>query len=146
MAAIKRYYALCKNALAPLQDGALLLARLTLAYGFYEPAMNKWADIDGIAGWFATLGIPWPTLNAYLAASTELAGVFLLGLGLLTRVIALPLMVVMAVAIATVHWGNGFAAGDNGFEIPLYYLLFLALLLTGGPGRFSLDRLIFGKE
>ena len=33
------------------------------------------------------------------------------------------LMIVMLVAIFTVHIGNGFAAGDNGFEIPFYYLL-----------------------
>lgn len=129
-----------------LQDVVLLLARLTVAYGFYEPAMNKWSDIDGIAGWFATLGIPWPALNAYLAASTELLGVALLSLGLLTRLISLPLMIVMVVAITTVHLGNGFAAGNNGFEIPLYYLLFLAIFLTHGPGKFSLDYLLFERK
>ena len=129
-----------------LQDSALLLARLTIAYGFYEPAMKKWANMDDIAAWFAMLGIPWPTLNAYMAATTELLGVVLLGLGLLTRLISLPLMVVMVVAIATVHWNNGFAAGDNGFEIPLYYLLFLLIFLAFGGGKFSLDHLLFRKE
>ena len=122
------------------QDLALLLLRLILAYGFYSPAMNKWSDIDAVATWFGeSLGIPFPLLNAYLAASTELAGVVLLVLGLGVRLIALPLMVVMVVAITTVHLVNGFSSGDNGFEIPLYYLLMLFTLATHGGGRFGVD-------
>ncbi|QFR50331.1 DoxX family protein [Sulfurimonas lithotrophica] len=129
------------------KDAALLLARLTLAYGFYTPAMNKWSDIDSVAVWFGeSLGIPFPTLNAYMAASTELLGVILLTLGLFTRLISIPLMVVMVVAITTVHLGNGFSAGDNGFEIPLYYFLFLLIFVANGGGKFSLDRIIFGEK
>ncbi len=127
-------------------DIALLLARLTMAYGFYTPAMQKWSDMSSVASWFGTLGIPLPTLNAYLAASTELMGVVLLTLGLFTRLISLPLIVVMVVAIATVHLGHGFSAGDNGFEIPLYYMLFLAIFASFGAGKFSLDHLLFGEE
>jgi putative oxidoreductase len=128
------------------RDAALLAVRLTLAYGFYGPAMAKWNGIDSVAEWFATLGIPFPLLNAYLSANTELLGVILLGTGLLTRLISLPLIVVMVVAIVTVHLGNGFSCGDNGLEIPLYYLLFLGVLLTTGPGRWSLDRFYCEKE
>lgn len=143
---ITRIYPKAKDILSKGQDLSLLLARLVLAYGFYNPAMNKWADIHAIAEWFETLGIPFPTLNAYMAASTELLGVVLLTLGLFTRLISLPLMVVMIVAIVTVHLPNGFAAGDNGFEIPLYYMLFLAIFASFGAGKFSLDHLLFGKD
>ena len=124
----------------------MLLARLTLAYGFYGPAMKKWSDMPSVAEWFGTLGIPFPTLNAYLAASTELLGVVLLTLGLFTRLISLPLMVVMVVAITTVHITNGFSVENNGFEIPLYYMLFLAIFASFGAGKFSLDHLFFGEE
>ncbi len=124
----------------------LLLARLVIAYGFFEPAMMKWNDIDAVAEWFGSIGIPLPGINAYLAAMTEITGVILLALGLMTRLISLPLMVVMIVAIVTVHLPNGFSAGDNGFEIPLYYLLFLLLFFAEGAGKFSLDRLIFGER
>ncbi|HEO99475.1 MAG TPA: DoxX family protein [Epsilonproteobacteria bacterium] len=143
---VTHIYPIAKEILSRGQDFALLFARLVLAYGFYNPAMNKWADIHALAEWFGTLGIPMPTINAYLAASTELLGVVLLTLGLLTRLISLPLIVVMIVAIITVHLPHGFAAGDNGFEIPLYYMLFLAIFASFGAGRFSLDHLIFGKE
>ncbi|MCK9454947.1 DoxX family protein [Sulfurimonas sp.] len=128
------------------KSSALLFARLAVAYGFYEPAMNKWSDMTSVAGWFESLGIPFPTLNAYMAATTEITGVVLLTLGFLTRLISLPLIVVMVVAIVTVHLPNGFSAGDNGFEIPLYYMLFLLLFVSHGAGNFSLDRLFFGEK
>ena len=143
---LKNIYPITKDILNKGQDTALLFARLTLAYGFYEPAMQKWSDISSVAGWFGTLGIPFPTLNAYLTASTELLGVILLTLGLFTRLISLPLIVVMIVAITTVHLAHGFSAGDNGFEIPLYYMLFLAIFASFGAGKFSLDHLFFGEE
>ena len=125
-----------------LRGLSLVFFRLTLAYGFYGPAMMKWSNMSGIADWFAGMGIPFPTLNAYLAASTEMAAVVLFPLGLFTRIISIPLMITMVVAIATVHFGNGFEAGDNGFEIPLYYLLMLFALLVNGAGKMSLDHLI----
>ena len=124
------------------KDESLLAARLILAYGFFTPAMTKFSNIGNVAEWFATLGIPLPLLNAYMAAGTEITGVVLLSLGLLTRFIALPLMVVMVVAITTVHLEHGFSAADNGFEIPLYYLIFLAILATHGSGKWSVDRWI----
>ncbi len=125
---------------------SLLFARLIVAYGFYGPAMMKWSDIDSVASWFGTLGIPFPTLNAYMAASTEMAGVVLLTLGFLIRLISIPLIVVMLVAIFTVHIHNGFSCGNNGFEIPVYYMLFLLIFITTGAGRFSLDRIVFGDK
>jgi len=128
-----------------LEDFPLLFMRLTLAYGFYVPAKMKINNINDIASWFESLGIPLPGFNAYLAAGTEAFGVVLLTLGLGTRIITLPLMITMAVAIFTVHYQNGFNAGDNGFEIPLYYLIMLFTLFVFGPGRLSLDFLIRKK-
>ena len=135
-----------KNILQNFQSISLLLARFAVAYGFYEPALNKWKDIDGIASWFGSMGIPFPTLNAYMAASTEALGVILLTIGLFTRLISVPLMVVMVVAITTVHLAHGFSAGDNGFEIPLYYMLFLFIFTAHGAGKFSVDYFLFEKS
>ncbi len=122
-----------------LQDLSLLFLRLILAYGFYTPAVNKWKNMEGIAQWFESMNYPLPLLNAYLAGTTEAAGVLLLLLGLGTRLISIPLMFTMLVAIFTVHIGNGFAAGDNGFEIPLYYFLMLLVLMAYGSGKYSID-------
>ncbi len=129
------------------RDASLLLIRLVLAYGFYEPVMGKWSDIGAVAQWFGEdLGLPFPLLNAYMAASVESLGVILLVLGLGVRLISLPLMVIMVVAITMVHWTHGFPAGDNGFEIPLYYLLMLFLLLTHGGGRYGIDACMTKKN
>jgi len=141
MKIIKTYNELT-DSLRNLESIPLLAIRLVLAYGFYEPAKNKWANIDGIATWFESLSYPLPKLNAYLAATTEALGVLLLLVGLGSRIISIPLMFVMVIAIFTVHWTNGFAAGDNGFEIPLYYFIMLFTLVIFGSGKFSLDYLL----
>ena len=143
---IKTIYPLTKNILNNGQSISLFFARIAVAYGFYDPAMQKWSDITSVASWFESIGIPFPTLNAYMAASTEILGVILLTLGLFTRLISIPLIIIMIVAIATVHLSHGFSAGDNGFEIPLYYMLFLALFASLGAGKLSLDYLLFGEE
>lgn len=125
-----------------LRDIPLLLLRLMLAYGFYKPAIYKVSDFSGTASWFKSLGMPLPTLNAYLSGITEISGVVLLTLGLGTRLITFPMIIVMIVAIFTVHINNGFSASHNGFEIPFYYMLMLFTLLVYGSGRISLDHLI----
>ncbi len=136
---------LCKlvePVLEKLQSVSLLFLRLILAYGFYEPAKMKWSDINAVAEWFGSMGFPLPTLQAYMAASTEALGVLLLTLGFATRLISIPLIIVMIVAIVTVHLPHGFSSGDNGFEIPLYYMLMLFVLVTHGGGKFSIDYFI----
>ena len=74
-----------------------------------------------------------------------MAGVLLLTLGLASRIISIPLIVVMIVAIVTVHLGNGFEAGNNGFEIPVYYILLLLVVLIYGAGKISVDSIISKK-
>lgn len=138
-------YLSIKDKLGNLKDLPPLLFRLILSYGFYGPATKKLGNVDQIAQWFDSMNFPFPTLNAYLATAAETGGFVLLFLGLATRIITIPLMIVMLVAIFTVHIGNGFSAGNNGFEIPLYYLLMLISLFITGPGKFSIDSIIENK-
>jgi len=141
---LERYKSIVQQ-IKKLNDVLLLAVRLILAYGFYNPAITKWQNINSVAEWFGSMGIPMPLLNAYMAASTELAGVVLLTLGLGSRIISVPLIVVMIVAITTVHLVNGYEAGNNGFEIPLYYILFLFTILINGAGKLSLDFILVKK-
>src|SRR3989338_2064935 len=128
------------------QDLSLLIVRLILAYGFYGPAMKKLASFDSVVNWFGQgLHLPFPYINAVLAVTTEVSGVILLFLGLMTRFISIPMMVVMIVAISTVHWSGGFHASNNGFEIPLYYMIMLFILLTHGAGKYSLDETLLKR-
>ncbi len=119
-----------------------LLFRLTLAYGFLMPALEKLKNFNSVVQWFASLQIPFPRFSAVLSTTVELTGVVLLFFGLLTRLISIPLMCLMCVAIVTVHWTNGFHASANGFEIPFYYFLMLLALFVFGPGGISIDALI----
>ena len=151
-----------------LKSVSLLGLRLVLAYTFFAPAMMKLNDIESTAMWFGSMGIPLPTLNAYMAAGTEMAGVVLLTLGLFSRLISIPLLATMLVAFVTVHGGNGFNVisetmqwsgayvnGElvegtvvflqNGYENILYYSLMLFVIVTHGPGTLSIDHFILKK-
>lgn len=151
------------SALATGGDSALLALRLILVYSFWGPGLLKLQHLSDTASWFESIGIPFGTLNALLAGSTELLGAVLLLLGLGTQLIALPLIFVLLVAIFTVHAPNGFAVAKelaqthyvflngelqyethyhytNGYEIPLYFVLMLLVLATKGAGAYSIDR------
>jgi len=103
-------------------DGLAPLAlRLYLVPVFWMAGTHKIAGIDQTIEWFGNpdwgLGLPFPTLLAYLAAYTEAIGALLLLLGLATRWISIPLIVTMLVAIFAVHWDNGWAAiADSGAQ------------------------------
>lgn len=156
------------SVLNKLEDIPLLLLRIILAYTFYGPGMEKFSNLDNTASFFEHLGIPFPLLNAYLAAGTEILGAMLLLLGLMTRLISIPLLFLMLVAIATVHGANGFhvilpgsgwsdpyingevVSGtvvvlQNGYEMVMYYIAMLLVLMTKGAGRLSLDTLLFKR-
>jgi putative oxidoreductase len=130
------------NKLGSIKDYPLLLIRLVLAYGFFGPAMKKLKNTQEIFEWFEGIGIPFPVINAYLTTYTEFIGFIFLAVGFATRLISIPLIIIMLVAIKTVHLNNGFVAANNGFEIPLYYaimLFVLFVLFVYGPGKYSLD-------
>ena len=104
------------------KDVSLLGLRLLLAYAFLGPALMKWGDMESTIAWFGNpdwgLGLPFPALNAYLAATTEILGVVPLLLGLGTRVISLPLIAVMLMAYFTVHMGHGWLAIGSSADDP----------------------------
>ncbi len=117
MNALAGWYYNIHNAIFPrLQylDGLAPLAiRLYLVPVFWMAGTQKISGIDSTIEWFGNpdwgLGLPFPTLMAYLAAYTEAIGALLLLIGLATRWISIPLMVTMLVAAFAVHWDNGWA-------------------------------------
>lgn len=92
----------------------ILLLRVYLAPIFWMAGWNKLSHFSDTVEWFGDsdwgLGLPFPVLLAGLATATELAGAVLLLLGLGVRLIAIPLMVTMLVAMLSVHWDNGWLA------------------------------------
>lgn len=97
-----------------------LTLRLYLVPIFWMAGTKKLADMDSTIAWFGNpdwgLGLPLPTLMAWLAALTETGGAILLLLGLGVRWISIPLMITMAVAALSVHWHNGWLAIAEGAD------------------------------
>lgn len=112
--ALARHY---QKVCAVLKHGdgiAALALRCYLVPIFWMAGTNKLMHFQDTAEWFGNadwgLGLPFPFLMAALATSTEIAGAVLLALGLFTRLISIPLIVTMLVAIVTVHLPNGWQA------------------------------------
>ena len=118
------------------------LARLTLGVVFIGTGWGKLHGLDKVTDFFTELGIPAPAFNAVLAASAELICGALLLVGLLSRLAAIPLIVVMTVAILAAKLENLHGISDLlGFEEWTYIVLALWIAVAG-PGPLSLDRLL----
>ena len=108
-----RYQNFCTY-LKHFDGNAALSLRLFLVPVFWMAGSNKLAHFTDTVEWFGNpdwgLGLPFPTLMATLATSAELGGAILLALGLFTRLISIPLIITMLVAILTVHLPNGWQA------------------------------------
>ena len=117
--------------------------RLLLAYEFWQAGVEK---LNG-ENWFADIqdqfpfpfNLVSPDISWYLATWAELIGPVLLVLGLGTRFASLSLIILTIVAWASVHAGLGYNVCDNGFKLPLIYLVMFVPLLLSGPGKLSLD-------
>jgi putative oxidoreductase len=95
--------------------------------------------ISGCAGWLGSMGIRAPKQAAIAAGLSEFVGGLLFALGLLTPLAALLITVVMVMAIATVHWANGFWSTNGGYEFNLLIIASAIAVTMTGAGRYSLD-------
>jgi len=94
--------------------------------------------LQGFTKYVAGLGIPAPSVLAFLAASAESIGAICLIAGVLTRPAAALLAVTMGVAAFVAHGAGPFKAQ----ELALLYLFAMLLFLFKGAGKWSLDRLL----
>ncbi len=127
-----------------LTDIAILALRIGVGVIFVAHGMQKilgvfgGSGIGGFAGMLKGLGFFAPLFWAWIAALAEgLGGLFLL-LGIIPRISAGFIAIVMLVAIITVHAPKGFFLAQGGFEYNFLILLnCVAIMLTGG-GKFSI--------
>ncbi len=101
--------------------------------------------LEGTGQYMASLGLNPGYLMALLSGSAEFFGGLALFLGLLARPAALVLIVMLVVAILSVHIHNGLFMANNGYEFGLALLGGAIAVLVEGAGRISLDRLIASK-
>ena len=143
---MQKLYRLWASLISKLQSPFLLIMRLYWGWQFFQTGKGKLMHLDKIAGYFATLHIPMPKLNATLAGSTECVGGLLLLLGLGSRIITVPLICTMIVAYLTADTDtvkNIFSKPDAFLGADEFlFLLTSVIVLIFGPGVFSLDAVI----
>jgi putative oxidoreductase len=119
-----------------------LFARIAVGWVFLWSGWGKLNALPFVTQNFREWGIPVPEILAPFVSGVEFFGGLLLLLGLFTRVAAVPLVIVMIVAIISAKLGDiDSAATLLGFEEVLYMALF-GWLAVAGPGPVSLDHLL----
>lgn len=131
-------------------DVALLILRLALGLTLAAHGFNKFfggGRIPGTARWFESIGMKPPgTFHAVVAAMTEITAGLGLAAGLLTPIPAAGFVSLMAVAAWTVHRPHGFFIFNEGWEYVMVLGASAVVVAMLGPGRLSLDQLIFGHN
>lgn len=120
-----------------------LALRLLLAWEFWESGVEKYAG----ANWFVSIQdkFPFPfsmvpaDVSWFLATWFELLGAIALVAGFATRFFSASLVILTAIAWVSVHADNGYNVCDNGFKLPLFYVVMFLPLLFSGPGKLSVD-------
>src|ERR1700743_928413 len=130
-------------------DVGLRILRVVLGLTLAAHGFNKFfggARIRGPAAWFESIGMKYGTFQAVIAATTEVSAGLGLAAGLLTPIPAAGFVSLMLVAAWTVHRPNGFFIVKEGWEYNLVLAVSAVAVATIGPGKLSLDYLIFGEN
>lgn len=124
----------------------LLFIRLYWGFLFLKSGLHKFQDIPETIQFFQNLHIPFAEINAYLVAFFEFLGGILLILGLGSRLICIPLIVIMIIAYLTAHREallNVFHDMDTfTSQSPFNFILACLIIFSFGAGKFSIDYLL----
>lgn len=125
----------------------LLVLRLVAGLALMQ---HGWSKIQNPFGWMPPKqGMP-GFLQA-LAALSEFGGGLAWVLGLLTPIASFGIFCTMATAMIKVHmakgdpWVPGPGQPPGSYELALNYLAISVLMMLAGPGRLSLDALLFAR-
>jgi putative oxidoreductase len=147
----------------PPTDGpkSTLLLRLMAGGVFFWEGLLKFVYSNQGVGRFTKLGIPFPHFTAAFIGYLEIFGGLLLLTGLMTRLIAVPFIGEMIVAILStkisLYLGTSPlplppALPTVGFWVVLHeirsdyaQILTVIFLLVNGPGKWSLDAVLLRK-
>jgi uncharacterized membrane protein YphA (DoxX/SURF4 family) len=134
------------NSQAP---AAVLIIRILVGSIFLSEGIQKFLFPEALGvGRFVKIGIPNPEFFAPFVGCVEIIGGSLILLGLLTRLVAIPLLINMFVAIYSTKLAVMHEFWKIAHEARTDYAMILSLLflLVVGGGSISLDRLITNKE
>lgn len=112
-------------------------ASCMMVHGFQKYQMLQSGDFSQFPD---PIGVGKAT-SLYLAIFAELICAALIFIGLATRLAAIPLVITMFIAVFVIHASDGFQAQELG---GLYLAIFLFLMIAG-PGKYSVDHIIYKK-
>lgn len=123
-------------------SAALLFLRAVCGAGFMHHGFMK---IQNPFGWMGPASSV-PSLLQALAAVSEFGGGLGWILGLLVPLASLGILSTMTVAVSR-HVSNGdpFVGKGAAYELALVFASVAVVLFVFGPGRFSLDALVWGR-
>jgi putative oxidoreductase len=115
--------------------------------------MAKWfKGPETFAAILHALGVPAPHLMAWLTIGVEILGGIAILFGAFVSLASIPMIILLAVAIVTVHLPYGFSSiklmsvaagraqfGPPGYECDLLYIACILTLVLSGPSPLSID-------
>jgi len=146
MKALENFYRWLITIGNALRSPLLLIIRLYWGWEFFLTGKGKLMDLSKPTEYFASLGIPFPHFSALLAGCTECFGGLLLLVGLASRLITIPMMILLVTAYLTADNEAAraiFSDPDKFLTAAEFQFLFaVVLVFVSGPGLFSLDALL----
>jgi putative oxidoreductase len=143
---IKTFYCWLVVCADALRSPLLLVIRLFWGWQFFLTGKGKLMNLSRTSQFFESLGIPFPHGQALLAACTECFGGLLLLLGLASRLISLPLLILLTVAYCTADLDRVrviFSDPDKFVTADEFLFLFaVTIVFVFGPGKISIDALV----
>lgn len=131
---------------APRFDLALLLIRVASALAFlYHGSAILFGVFGGPGPQRFAAHMHAPAVIGYLVGLAQVGGGLAILSGILFRLGALCIIIVMLGAIFLVHLPHGFDVGKGGIEYALTQLLIACALLLTGPGKYSLSTRLPGR-
>jgi putative oxidoreductase len=141
------------NLQAGIARYSALPLRLIVGYGFLEHGIAKWSKgPDIFAAILHAIGVPAPHLMAWLTIGTEILSGIAILLGAFVSLVSIPAVILLSVAIVTVHLPYGFSSikllsvaagraqfGPPGYECDLLYIACIVALVLSGPSPWSMD-------
>jgi len=135
------------SVLSQAGDIGVLIARvgfglyMSLGHGLGKMPPNQ-QMIDGVAA----LGLPMPSVMAWMAALAECIAAMMVALGILTRPAALTVVITMGVAAFVAHANDPWVSrGGASKEMAMLFLIAFLAIAFIGAGRYSVDAMLRGK-
>ncbi len=123
----------------------LLLSRLTIGAIFIGSGLGKLTHLEKVTAYFTSLGMPFPHFVTPFTALFELVCGFFVLFGFATRFAAVPLIVIMIVAIRTAKWEDVTGLYSIFQLSEFLYIVLLLWIVVQGAGQFSVDCFISKK-